>query len=165
MKPSRFVCLSAPLALAVFTAGAPAVEAETPTASHHEPHGSGCHEEGRASYYKDAAVPALGQTWTVDFGPDNPIGPGTFAATITFDSRTKATIKVTQGPANLKGLTQDITYTSTRLRPCQYAVTWHEPKTGVYATQVEDYGAHRVYDSLVDGTKMMHMTGTFYRTR
>ncbi|MFC5719402.1 hypothetical protein ACFP1Z_04275 [Streptomyces gamaensis] len=160
MKLSRLVRAAVPVALVMCTVAAPAAEARRPAAPRQ---GSACHERGQG--YEDARVPALGQTWTVDFGVDTPLGPGPFVATIAYHSTSRATIVVTKAQGSLMGLTQDITYTSTRLRPCQYAITWHEPVTGVYVTQVEDYARHRVYDSIVNGTKMIHMTGTFYRTR
>lgn len=159
MKFSRLICVAVPLALAVCAAGAPPAGARPPVVSRD---GSDCPAWERG--YEDATVPAIGQTWTADFGVDTPLGPGPFVATIAFHSATTATITVAKGPGTLQGLTQDITYASTRLRTCQYALTWHEPVTGVYATQVEDYAEHRVYDTIVNGTRLFHMTGTFYRT-
>ncbi|MCC3766990.1 hypothetical protein [Streptomyces sp. UNOC14_S4] len=159
MKFSRFLCAALPLALTVCSISAPLVEAKPPPK---ERRGPDCAAWERG--YEDTTVPTLHETWTVDFGNDTPLGPGPFVATIAFRSATEATIKVVKGPGDLPGLTQDITYTTTRLRPCQYALAWHEPVTGVYTTQVEDYAEHRVYDSIVNGTKLIHMTGTFFRS-
>ncbi|GAA0403797.1 hypothetical protein [Streptomyces luteireticuli] len=162
MKTSRSICAVVPLTLALCCVGAlPAGAGQLPA-----PRG-GVDCGGWEREYEDATIPAVGQTWTLDFGSNTPIGPGPFVATIAFASTTQATIKVTQGPGTTQGLTQDITYTSTRLRPCQYAVTWHEPKTGVFVTQVEDFAEHRAYDTIVDPAKgtMIHMTATFFRSR
>ncbi|MCD9145373.1 MoaF-related domain-containing protein [Streptomyces albireticuli] len=160
MKIARFIRVAVPLSLALCCTGTLPAEAQELPA----PRG-GVECRGWEREYEDAAMPAVGQTWTLDFGSDTPIGPGPFVATIHFTDESRATIKVTQGPAGTQGLTQDITYTSTRLRPCQYAVTWHEPKTGLFVTQVEDFAQHRAYDTIVDPAKgtMIHMTATFFR--
>ncbi|MFF4605149.1 hypothetical protein ACFY12_20745 [Streptomyces sp. NPDC001339] len=157
MKLSRLVCVSVLLTSAVFTSGVPAVEAQAPSSQRRD---TGCGEGG--GEYKDATVPAVGQTWTADFGVDTPLGKGPFLTTITFRSATEATIKVVEGPGTLTGLTQQITYSTTRLRPCQYALSWYEPVSGVYVTQVEDYTEQRVFDTTVNGTQFFHMTGKFY---
>ncbi len=160
MKLSRLACAALPLALVASVGGATAVEARPPSAQHR---GGGCQERGAG--YRDVKMDTIGQTWAVDFGVDTPLGAGPFVATIRFDSTSKAVIVVTKGPGTLQGLTQNITYTSTRLRPCQYAITWHEPKTGAYVTQVEDFTARRVYDNILYGTKFFHMTGKLSRVR
>ncbi len=162
MKFSRLAYVAIPLTMAWCCASAPSAAARPPSISRGD---SDCAAWERG--YQDATVPAVGQTWTLDFGVNTPVGPGSFVATIAFTSASQATIKVTQGPGTTQGLTQDITYTSTRLRSCQYALTWHEPKTGLFVTQVEDFSGHRVYDTIVDPAKgtMIHMVGTFFRTR
>ncbi|MCD9145652.1 MoaF-related domain-containing protein [Streptomyces albireticuli] len=154
MKFSRLAYTAVPLVLAASVAGATAVEARPPSRPNE------CRDRGPG--YTDATVPAVGQTWTADFGVDTPIGKGPFLTTITFRSATAATIKVIKGPGTLTGLTQQITYSTTRLRACQYAVAWHEPISGVYVTQVEDYARHRTFDTILNGTQFFHMTGKFY---
>ncbi|WP_116209429.1 MoaF-related domain-containing protein [Streptomyces olivoreticuli] len=162
MKFPRFMCAAVPVAFALCCTSAPSAEA-TPSPTSRGDSECTAWERG----YEDATVPAVGQTWTLDFGVNSPVGPGPFVATIAFASASQATIKVVQGPGTYQGLTQDITYTSTRLRSCQYVLTWHEPKTGLFVTQVEDYSEHRAYDTVVDPAKgtMIHFTGTLFRAR
>lgn len=112
----------------------------------------------RSSVDTGVTVPSVGQSWVADFGDETPFG-GPFGAKITYTSSTELTITVTKG--SLKGSTDTVTYTTTRLRPGQYMLRRHELKSGAYVTHVEDFAHHTVSSSIVFGDQFMELEGSF----
>jgi hypothetical protein len=115
----------------------------------------------RTSVETDAVLPSVGHTWLADFGDHTAFGP--FAAKITFTSATQLSFVITKGA--LKGATDTVTYTTTRIRPGLYLVRWREPKSGAYVTHVEDYSHHAVVSSVVAGTQFVQMDGSLTRVK
>ncbi|MER7044983.1 MoaF-related domain-containing protein [Streptomyces jumonjinensis] len=156
MRAFRLACVALPFTLAMLTTTAPAVQADPSPAPRQ---GVKCEKHGQGD--PATTVPAIGQTWALNYGDNTPFGPGPFAGTIAFHSATEATLVVTAGTN--AGLTQEITFKTTRLRECLYSLTWHEPITGSYVTQAQDYTLHRVHSSIVLGTQFIQISGTFLR--
>lgn len=108
----------------------------------------------------DAKLPAVGETWQSDLGPDTPLGH--FTVEITFNSPTSVTFLVTGG--DLKGRTETMDYTTTKVRDGLYVVRWTEP-TGDFVTHIEDYDAGTCLASSVVGGQFIQMRGTWTKVR
>lgn len=100
-------------------------------------------------------LPGIGQTWLVDFGSDTPFGR--LAAELTFETETRLSFVVTEGP--FKGATETVDYTTTKVRPGVYIVRWTE--TGGFVTHVQDWDNGTVAASNVSGDQFVLMTGSF----
>ena len=160
MKLSRASLAVVPLVLAL-GAGTTAAFGASSGATAAQPAAQAAHDGSRTGVKTDAVLPSVGQTWRVDFGDETAFGP--FAADITFTSATQLSFVVTKGA--LKGATDTVTYTTTRIRPGLYMVRWHEPKSGAYVTHVEDYSRHTVVSSIVAGTQFVQMDGSLIRVK
>ncbi|MEH0578588.1 MULTISPECIES: hypothetical protein [Streptomyces] len=159
MKLARASLVAVPLVLAL-GAGTTAAFGVSSDAGAPQPAARPAHDGSRTGVETDAVLPSVGQTWLADFGDDTPFG-GPFAAEITFTSATQLNFVVTKGA--LKGATDSVTYTTTRIRPGLYMVRWHEPKSGANVTHVEDFSQHVVVSSIVAGDQFVQMEGSLTR--
>lgn len=108
-----------------------------------------------------AALPSVGQTWLADLGPDTPLGH--FTVEITFASETQVSFLVTGG--TIKGRTETMPYTTTKLRDGLHVVRWTEPDAGDHVTHIEDYANGTCMASSVIGGEFVQLHGTWTRVR
>ncbi|WP_200309541.1 MoaF-related domain-containing protein [Streptomyces adelaidensis] len=159
MKLSRTSLVTVPLALALAAGTTAAFAASDGSGGASKSAAVAARDSSGSGVETDAVLPSVGQTWLADYGDNSALGR--FAAELTFTSATQMTFVVTEG--SLKGETDTVTYTATRIRPGLYMVRWHEPKTGSYVTHVEDYVNHTVVSSAVLGDQSMQMNGSLTR--
>ncbi|TDQ12276.1 hypothetical protein EDF17_2129 [Rathayibacter sp. PhB1] len=107
-----------------------------------------------------ARLPSIGQTWLADLGPDTPLGH--FTVEISF-TETHVTFTVTGGA--IKGRTETMEYTATRVRDGLYVVRWTEPDSGDHVTHIEDYTDGACMASSVIGGQFLQLHGTWTRVR
>lgn len=107
-----------------------------------------------------APLPAVGQTWLADLGPDTPLGH--FTVEISF-TETQVTFNVTGGA--IAGRTETMDYTSTKVRDGLYVVRWTEPDSGDHVTHIEDYDNGACMASSVIGGQFIQLHGSWTRVR
>ncbi|MCI1634595.1 MoaF-related domain-containing protein [Bifidobacterium sp.] len=106
-----------------------------------------------------ARHPAIGQTWLADLGPDTPLGHFTVEISFTED---KVSFFVTGGA--IKGRSETMDYTCTKLREGLYVVRWAE-EAGDYVTHIEDYDEGTCMASSVVGGQFIQLSGTWTRVK
>ncbi|WP_409364201.1 MoaF-related domain-containing protein [Burkholderia sp. Bp8989] len=94
-------------------------------------------------------------------GPNTPLGH--FTVEMTFESPTRVSFLVTRGA--IKGRSQNMVYTSAKLRDGLYVVRWTEPDSHDFVTHIEDYTARVCMASSVVGGKFIQLAGTWTRVR
>ena len=110
---------------------------------------------------KTAQLPGVGETWLADFGPDTPLGH--FTVETTYHSPSRATFLVTGGA--IKGRTETMDYTTTKVRDGLYVVRWTEPEAGAHVTRIEDYTNGTVMVSSVFDGQFIQLHGTWSKAR
>lgn len=109
----------------------------------------------------NATLPSVGETWLADLGPDTPLGH--FTVEITFETASRVSFLVTGGA--IKGRTETMDYTTTRVRDGLYVVRWTEPDSLDHVTHIEDYANGTCMASSVIGGEFVQLHGTWKKVR